>query len=131
MPYPVSIDSLLQLRRPIGGNCKELYTQIPSLKCDFPQLDQLPITVWSPSSAIKDKHGRLLSDRVVEVENLTIDGTQSHRWDSGSGEQRTDVMRRGWHRARSGHGLLPYLSLLTPPAFQGIVGQRLSPLLNQ
>ena len=97
------IDGLLQLRRLIGGNCEKLYTEIPQLRFDLSQLDQLLIAVRSPTASIKDEHGRLLADCVIEIEMVTIGGAQSHGRHGGSRKDRTDILRRGCHGRRNGH----------------------------
>jgi hypothetical protein len=91
--YLVFIDSLLHLRRLIGGNCENLYTQLLQLRFDLSQLDQLLIAVRSPTAPIKDEHGRLLADGFIEIQRVTIGGAQSHRRHGGSRNDGTDVLR--------------------------------------
>src|SRR5258708_15498312 len=86
----MSIDSFLHLRWLVWRNCEKLHTQIPKLRFDLSQLDQLLITVWSPPSTIKNNHRCPLLNCIVEIELLSLRGSQSHppEWCFQRGEGR-------------------------------------------
>ena len=92
---------LAQLGRTVRRNCNELVTQLDQLGFDASQLAELPVAVWSPSSAIKDQDGRLLMNCFGQIYFAAVNRPDGNRGNGYAGHQRANISRRRRNLASS------------------------------
>ena len=63
---------LVDFRWLVWGNADYLKSELPYLEINVAQLNQLPVAMWSPASAVKEHYRRPFTDRLCQIQRFSI-----------------------------------------------------------